>query len=169
MKPYWGRTLFAGICRFSGKKSGLRAGLLVFAPVVLLAGACGGKAVRMDLVASPSLNADDSGSGLPVVVRIYQLHGKDRLEQADFSSLWKADRDVLQDDLIARQEVTLHPDSTVPVSIDRTKKPEFLAVMALFRKPEGTSWRHIIPLQGQKVRAIKIHVGERGIDVAGLK
>jgi len=161
--------LFGAICRFSGKRPGRKAGLAPLALVVVLLGGCGGShAVRMALVASPTLNADDSGSGLPVVVRIYQLHGRDRLEQADFPSLWKADRDVLQDDLIARQEVTLYPDSTVSVSLDQTKNPEFLAVMALFRKPEGTSWRQIIPLRDQKVRSIEIHVGERGIDVAGL-
>ena len=153
-----------------GFRSGKLPGRLLLSLLVVmwLVAGCGGKAVLMDLVASPTLNADDSGSGLPVVVRIYQLHGKDRLEQADFASLWKADRDVLQDDLISRQEVTVHPNSTVPLSIDRSKKPEFLAVMALFRKPEGTSWRQVIPLQGQKVRFIEIRLGDRGIDAAAL-
>lgn len=143
-------------------------GLAAVALIVALWGCGGARAIHLDLVAAPSLNADDAGAGLPVVVRIYQLRAKDRLEQADFSSLWKSDRDVLQDDLIDRQEVTVHPGATLALDISRTKHPNFVAVMALFRKPEGTGWRQIIALQDRKVRSIRIEAHERRLDVSGV-
>jgi type VI secretion system protein VasD len=141
------------------------------AAVLLLAMAgCGGaKPLRMAIVGTPTLNADDSGAGLPVVVRIYQLSAKERMEQADFQSLWKSDREVLQEDVLDRQEFTLLPGTKTVVEIDTKKGPAYLAVMALFRKPQGSAWRQIIALKDQKVRSAEIAVRERSVDVAGLK
>lgn len=121
-------------------------------------GACGKKAIDLSLAGSKTLNLDDGGNPLPVIVRIYQLKGKEKIEGADFISLWKGDQAILDGDLLDRQEITLLPDTQVVQKIDPKEGSEYLALMVLFRKPQGNGWREIIPLKGKKVRAVEINV-----------
>lgn len=119
--------------------------------------------VRVALVSTKSLNAIEAGSGLPVMVRIYQLRDRDKFENASFKSLWKKDREFLGDDLVSRKDLTLHPDSEILVdlAVEVKKGADYLGIMALFRNPEGNSWRKVlssdisgIPLRTPKVRLI---------------
>jgi len=108
---------------------------------------CGGgtRDVRVALVSTKNLNPDDSGAALAVIVRVYQLRGKEKFERASFKGLWKNDTQVLEGDVLDRKEVTLHPDSemSVELEVDTKKGAEFLGVMALFRKPDGETWRRV--------------------------
>ncbi|MBI3596645.1 MAG: type VI secretion system lipoprotein TssJ [Nitrospirae bacterium] len=135
--------------------------LLVFFFTGVLVLGCGNYQIHLILESSKFLNLDDSGAPLPVVVRIYQLSSKNRFESADFTTLWKNDREVLENDTLDRQEITLNPDSSVVLNLDSKKNPAYLAVMALFRKPQGDTWRQVIPLQASKVRSVRITVHER--------
>lgn len=99
------------------------------------------------------LNQDDSGEALPVVVRVYQLKGKDKFQQATFKALWKNDRELLEGDLLDRKEITVHPDSETVLDVDLDVKhgAAFLGVMALFRKPDVTSWKELVPAEASLV------------------
>lgn len=101
---------------------------------------------RVMLTTTKSLNQDDSGFGLPVVVRLYQLKAPGRFQQAEFSKLWKNDRDELEGDLLERKELTVFPDAKSVVEIDVQKKngAEYIGVMALFRKPATESWKQVV-------------------------
>lgn len=116
--------------------------------VVVLAGACSSDTQRwrVMLTTTRSLNHDDSGAGLPVVVRIYQLKAPGKFQQAEFKTLWKNDKDVLEGDVLERKEVTVFPDAKSVVEIDVQKKngAAYIGVMALFRKPEMESWKQIV-------------------------
>lgn len=125
--------------------------------------ACGRKVITVSLAGSKTLNLDDGGSPLPVIVRVYQLKGKEKIEGADFISLWKDDQKMLEGELLDRQEITLLPDTQVEVKIDPKEGSEYLALMALFRKPQGNGWREIIPLKGKKVRSVEISVEEQTV------
>ena len=120
----------------------------------------------MALAASKFLNLDDSGESLSVVVRIYQLSEKDRLEGADFSILWKSDQEILKEHLLDRKEITLQPDSRQVVKIEPKEEAKYLAVMALFRRPQGVTWRQIVPLNKKKVRFVELTVHERTVKLA---
>jgi len=93
-----------------------------------------------------TLNQDDSGSSLPVVVRVYQLKAKDRFQQATFKALWKSDKEVLEGDLLERKEVTVHPEAKTVLDIDLDVKhgAAFLGVMGLFRKPDVDGWKQLV-------------------------
>ena len=131
--------------------------------------ACGKKAINLSVAGSKTLNLDDGGAPLPVVVRIYQLKGKEKIEGADFISLWKGDLAILGGDLLDRQEITLLPDTQVVLKVDPKEGAEYLALMALFRKPQGNGWREIIPLKEKKVRAVEISVGEQTVKAAKIE
>lgn len=102
--------------------------------------------VRVALVSTRSLNAMEAGSGLPVMVRIYQLRDRDKFENASFRSLWKQDREFLGDDLVSRKDLILHPESEtlVDLAVEVKKGVEYVGIMALFRNPEGNSWRKVL-------------------------
>jgi type VI secretion system protein VasD len=131
--------------------------------------ACGKKEISLSVAGSKTLNLDDGGEPLPVLVRIYQLKGKEKIEGADFISLWKGDQAILEGDLLDRQEITLLPDTQVVIKVDPKEEAEYLALMALFRKPQGNGWREIIPLKGKKVRSVEISVEEQAVKVSNIK
>jgi type VI secretion system protein VasD len=105
------------------------------------------------LTATQALNQDDSGEALPVVVRVYQLKGKDKFQRATFTELWKKDKELLEGDLVDRKEVTVHPGSETLLDLDLNVKQgaAFFGVMALFRKPDVTSWKELIPAEASSL------------------
>jgi len=130
--------------------------------------ACANKQIRLAVDTSKQLNQGDSGIALPLVVRVYQLKNKDRMEQADFQSLWKNDQDVLGDDLVDRREFTLHPNSKKLIEIDRIEGAEYVAIMGLFRRPdEQNKWREIRLLKGWGLwrRLMKLEAFDRKVEV----
>ena len=130
---------------------------------------CGKRIVELGFASSKYLNLDDSGAALSVVVRIYQLKAKEGIEKADFFSLWKSDKDLLGEDLISRKEITLHPETRMIVEVVPEPEAEYLAVVALFRRPQGNSWRKLIPLKEGKVRQVRVTVHERSVKMVKIK
>jgi type VI secretion system protein VasD len=166
LKPFWLPISPRDISQFRKKRRSLNALLLLSAFILgAFLGGCGKSEIQLSLEGTKSLNLDDSGEPLPVVLRIYQLKGKEKMEGADFISLWKNDKDLLEGDIIDRQEFTLFPDTKKVVKVAPRKEAAYLAVMALFRKPKGSHWREIIPLKGKKVRSVEIEVEERTIKI----
>jgi type VI secretion system protein VasD len=98
------------------------------------------------MLPTASLNLDDSGTSLPVVVRVYQLRSKDKFQQAPFNTLWKSDKEVLEGDLVERKEVMIHPEmkAVLDIDVDLKHGAAFLGVMALFRKPNVDGWKQVV-------------------------
>lgn len=114
------------------------------------------KAWRLTLATTKALNQDDSGDSLPVVVRVYQLRGKDKFQQATFKALWKNDKEVLEGDLLERKELTVRPDSETVLDLDLDVKhgAAFFGVMALFRKPDVMSWKELVPAESSSLNPL---------------
>lgn len=137
--------------------------------LAFLFNACGNPQILLVLEGSKLLNLDDEGISLPVIVRIYQLTDKDEIEKADFGSLWKSEKEILGKELLDRKEITLQPNLKVEIKVEPLKEARYMAIMALFRKPEADYWRQIIPIRDSKVRSIEIKVHERRIELIKLK
>ena len=124
----------------------------------MLAAGCSSdtKKWRLVLASTNALNQDDSGEALPVIVRIYQLKGKDRFQQATFKALWKNDKELLEGDLLDRKELTVHPDTETVLDFDLDVKhgAAFFGVMALFRKPDVLSWKELIPAEASSLNPL---------------
>jgi len=138
----------------------MRVRTLAVAAAVALAhlGGCGlvgisGAPARLELslAASDRLNLDEQGQSLPTVVRIFQLKGAAKLEAADFDPLYRRPREVLGTDLLQLEELTLTPGQTVRRQIDRDPAARAIAVVGLFRKPSGISWRAVVELPSGRV------------------
>jgi type VI secretion system protein VasD len=124
----------------------------------LLGSACGPRHVPMCraprtleyvLEATDRVNPDDQGQSLATVVRVYQLRGLTRLENAEFEEIWLHAEDTLGDELVKVEEHTLFPTDRVVQRVEIGEGVSYLVAVALFRKPAGFSWRaiHELPLE----------------------
>lgn len=125
--------------------------LLIF---TILATGCGPSALTVNLKASSTLNPNEEGQSLPVLVRIYLLRQPQKFLDADFATLWKSDEDALGQDIVKREEITLFPDSDYTLDFERIKKSgaTHLAVVGIFRKPDEKCWRQLIEMKTIKSR-----------------
>lgn len=97
--------------------------------------------LRLSVQALAGLNPGEKGESLAVVVRLYQLKGTGKLQGAGFDDLLDHDKETLGDELAASTEVTINPGERLEPSIVRNPDATYLAGVALFRRPAGTTWR----------------------------
>ena len=119
--------------------------MLLFGLVAMLA-ACSGPKIRVALESGSSLNPDEDQSALPVVVRVYQLSSNKLFENASFNDIWKQDMKVLGESIISREEVVVSPASRREISFPKDQAARYLAVVAIYRKPDTERWKAIIPV-----------------------
>lgn len=102
--------------------------------------------LRLVLRGSERLNPGEKGEPLATVVRVYQLKSPAKLSDAGFEEMLDKDKDVLGEDMLGVQEVTLHPGERLDPPMKRMDEATYLGVVALFRQPAGTSWRALYRL-----------------------
>ena len=127
--------------------------------------------LAMTLQAAPNVNPDPGGKSLSVVVRVYQLKDKGRLESADYNAIWKLDKDTLSDDFLAVQERVVQPGTQEMLEIQTNPMAKYVGVVALFRNPSGDSWRRLVPIGGKsrpiggKTQTISLTLRDQGIEL----
>lgn len=99
------------------------------------------KVLRIDFKAREALNPDDQDHPLSVMIRVYQLKDIKTFESADYASLYKADREILGQDLLAFKELILSPGGAVSINEIMKDDTKFVGVAAFFRKDEAEGWR----------------------------
>jgi type VI secretion system VasD/TssJ family lipoprotein len=99
--------------------------------------------LRISLTASTRLNPGEHGESLPTLVRIYQLKDTAKLIEASLDQILDGDRALLGEDLVSMQELTLYPGERSAPAMPRSEAATSLAVVAMFRRPAGPSWRAI--------------------------
>ncbi|HEX8701828.1 MAG TPA: type VI secretion system lipoprotein TssJ, partial [Myxococcaceae bacterium] len=87
------------------------------------------------LEASERINPDDRGNSLATIVQVLQLKDIRRLEASEFQDVWQRPKEVLEDDLIATDELTLEPGQTLTRQLSRDEKANFIVVFGVFRRP----------------------------------
>ncbi|MBP1595388.1 MAG: uncharacterized protein H6Q05_765 [Acidobacteria bacterium] len=134
--------------------------------MVLLAG-CPKEPVKVSMVlnAATNVNPDVGGQALSVVVRVYQLKDKGRIEAADYNAIWKSDRETLSDDLLERQERVVQPGTQEMLELQANPMANYIAAVALFRNPAGDTWRRIIPVSKNKAQKLTFTLRENTIEL----
>jgi type VI secretion system protein VasD len=139
-----------------------------FLPLLILMTACPKEPARVSMVmnAAANVNPDAQGKPLSVVVRVYQLKDKGRLESADYNAMLKSDKETLSDDLLDRQERVVQPGAQEILEIRANPMANYLGVIALFRSPQGDSWRRVIPISKSKTQKVAITLQEQTVVVS---
>lgn len=127
---------------------------------------------RVQMVPTDKINLNDAGDSQPVLVRVYQLKARERFQQATFKALWKGDKEVLEDDLVDRKELMVHPEKKADLYIDLDVKhgAAYIGVMALFRQPDVEGWRQVAETTSSSLNPftpkVKVKVDKNLIRVA---
>jgi type VI secretion system protein VasD len=102
---------------------------------------CDIQIVTLNIFAADNINPNENGNPRPVLVRLYQLKGEVRMENATYDEILLKDKETLEDDLAKMDEVEIFPNDLVEVKFERIKDASHLAGVALFHSPKGNSWK----------------------------
>jgi type VI secretion system protein VasD len=64
-----------------------------------------------------------------------------RMANASYDDIYLKDKEVLQDDLMKVDDLSVFPNERVDVKFERIKEASTLAGVALFHSPKGQSWK----------------------------
>ena len=102
---------------------------------------CDAQIVTLNIYAGDDINPNENENPRPVVVRLYQLTTDMTMVNARYDDVLLKDEELLGDQLVARNEVTVFPNDRVEVKFERDPKAFFLAATAMFHGPQGNSWK----------------------------
>lgn len=152
--------------RFKNSPGRLGLILLAFLATLVVQG-CGSKPTRIEaeVVAAPDVNRDVSGRALPIVVRLYELKTTGSFESADFFSLYDREGETLGGDLLAREELDLHPGQRGRVERTAAPDAQYIGVIGAYRNIDQARWRTTYPLQAGKTNKVLVNVGPDAISI----
>jgi type VI secretion system protein VasD len=100
--------------------------------------------VAWRLAASDSLNVDENGQSLALIVRFYKLRSPDAFLQAPYDTFGDPAKEkaVLNEDLIAARELQLIPGQHYEATDKVSREARYVGIVALYRKPVSSRWRY---------------------------
>jgi type VI secretion system protein VasD len=101
---------------------------------------CKALPLTLAFTATARSNALASGEGRPVQLRVYQLKSDAKLRTASFEDVWQNDAKTLEGEVVASEQQTIFPDERKTVTLNPKPDAAYLAVVALFREPQGKDW-----------------------------
>ncbi len=99
------------------------------------------KKLDISLVTQAMLNKNEQGRAAPLLVKVYELKSEAAFEAADFFDLQKNDKNVLQQDLLAKDEFILRPGDTQRIYRNTLPETTVLGFIAEFRDLPRSVWR----------------------------
>ena len=123
---------------------------------LLMMAACASKPpedviIKGSLQAVDDVNPDAGGRPSPLVVKIFQLKGKDKFEQADFFPLYEEAEATLGGDLLAVEDVMLAPGEYKSYEGEFDPATRYVGVIAAYRDIHQAEWKSIIEMPEKSV------------------
>ena len=107
--------------------------------------------IKGSLQAADNVNPDSDGRPSPLVIKIFQLKGKDKFESADFFPLFDSAEATLGGDLLAVEDVMLTPGEFRSYEGDFDPATRFIGVIAGYRDIHQAEWKSIIEMPEKSV------------------
>lgn len=94
--------------------------------------------------ASDSLNVNEAGQSLALVVRLFKLKSPDAFLQAPYDTFGDTAKEkaALGDDLLAAREFQLVPGQHMQATDKVAREARFVGIVALYRNPAKGRWRY---------------------------
>jgi type VI secretion system protein VasD len=102
---------------------------------------CDVQVVTLNIYAADNINPNERGNPRPVWVKLYQLKGDVRMENATYDEILTKDKETLGEDFAKVDDVEIFPNDLVQVRFERMKEASVLAGVAMFHGPKGNSWK----------------------------
>ena len=115
--------------------------------------------------ASATINPSASQRPSPLLLRVYELKSPTAFNAADFMSLYQRDQAELATDLVAREELTLAPGESRPLSKMLSPDTRYIGVVAAFRDLEHAHWRSIAVVEPGKSKKVVIRADALSVAV----
>ncbi len=125
--------------------------------------------VKLKIISAANVNADASGAGAPVMLRIYQLREASGFNSADFFSLFDKDQATLSADMARKQELLIKPNDQQTVSLQLEPDIKSLGVFAAFRQLDTAQWRATLPVTAHQTRTVEIQLRGNEVHVEPVK
>lgn len=127
--------------------------------------------VNWRVYASESLNVDEQGHALGLVVRIYRLKSPDAFLQAPYDAFGDASKEktLLGDDLVGVREVQLIPNQHYEATDKVAREARYVGIVALYKNALTGRWRYAFSTAsadkagltiGAHACALSVQVGE---------
>ncbi|WP_295431111.1 type VI secretion system lipoprotein TssJ [uncultured Thiodictyon sp.] len=121
--------------------------------------------LRITVSAAADANRDQTGRGLPIVVRLYELKAAGDFAGADFFRLYEQEAAALGATLIAREEVTLAPGQRRLTVLPLSPAATHLGVLGAFNDIDRAGWRALQALEPGRDNSVEVEVGAAAINV----
>ncbi|HET7868461.1 MAG TPA: type VI secretion system lipoprotein TssJ [Burkholderiaceae bacterium] len=122
--------------------------------------------VSARITAAPGLNADTRKRPSPLVLRVYELAGRNAFDTSDFVSLYERDKDTLAADLVTRDELVLQPGEVREWKKTLAPQTRFIAVIGAYREIERANWRAVLPIKTVARNALVIQAEDLAVKLA---
>ncbi|MBK7648455.1 MAG: type VI secretion system lipoprotein TssJ [Betaproteobacteria bacterium] len=122
--------------------------------------------LQITFQATATVNPDSRGRPSPVVVRLFELKSLAAFEAADFFSLYERDKETLGSELLAREEIQLHPSEQLRVDRQTQSETRYVAVIAAFRGLERAVWRGSVAVSEHKTTPLMIRTDSNKISIS---
>lgn len=110
--------------------------------------------IDVTIAAERRLNPDERGEALPTMFRVVLLGSAAKAEAASYEDLYRGAKESLGEDVLAVDELVLSPGETATKRLIGEKPARALLVYGVYRRPAGTSWREIVPIERGRPRAV---------------
>lgn len=119
--------------------------------------------LALELQGSDRLNPDLNGRPSPIVLRLYELKRPVAFENSDFFALYQRSKDVLAQDLVAEEELSLRPGEEQQLQLSVKPDSRYVGVLAAYRDLPESRWHYVIALEPEEINRVTLHVGDLGL------
>lgn len=138
------------------------AGTLVSSLVALSLSGCASGPVQYQInaTAHPVINRNVTGEPLSVVIRLYQLKGRNAFDQLTFDTAanGRDERELFGDELVARTELVAVPGATRTLTDDLSPETRYVGITGLFRQADGQNWRYLVDAKAVRRKGLRLLV-----------
>lgn len=114
---------------------------------------------NLSFEASDDINPDSSGRASPLVIRVYELRSVDTFRSAGFFDLYDEPDSVLNEDLLAMEEIVLRPELVEKLpTMTLNENTRYLGIVAAFQNIDQAEWKMILDANPKGYKDIKIAV-----------
>lgn len=126
------------------------------------------KVLHLDFAPRAAANSNGEQTPLATMVRVYQLRDRKAVDAASYATLLRNADAALKDDLLASRSLLVMPDGSVTLDMPMQEGTKFVAVVALFNRPDlqDNRWRLVLSrdeLDPDKARIVELGNGRLGL------
>lgn len=108
--------------------------------------------IEVFIQASPYLNPNQNGQSMPVEVRVFLLKERNSFDELDFDTVWQRGPEALAEDLVKTESFTVFPGKLKIYALKSKPEVSYVALVAIFRKPQADDWRYIFNIEEKNKR-----------------